>query len=160
MASNRMVRQKISSLSEIRDKSFPNTGDHGCSWREKRTWTKIGFKKGEVDTESTLSPTAIHFIIQEWNTLKNFPTLFHMSEKIKCRCYWGWTVITHLSQQDSNELNTLRTQLPLWSSYSTDTYARIFSVICKRMFITVLLKVYFIIFFNVIYYCIFLLLII
>lgn len=136
MASNRMVRQTISSLSEIqiRDESFPNTGDHSCSWREKQTWTKIGFKKkkGEVNTEITLSPTAIHFIIQEWNTLKNFPTSFHMSEKlskkIKCRCYWGWTVIKHLSQQDSNELNTLRTQLPLWSSYSTDTYARIFSV--------------------------------
>lgn len=155
MASNRMVRQNISSLSEIQIRNpFQKQVSTAVAEEKSRHGQKLASKGKEVRVitlSSTLSPTAIHFITQEWNTLKNFSTSFHMSEKlskkIKCRCYWGWTVITHLSQQDSNELNTLRTQLPLWSSYSTDTHARIFLVICNRMFlmfITVLLKVYFI----------------
>jgi len=41
-------------------------------YNKDKKWLQKEKRVRQVDTESTLSPTAIHFVIQKWNTLKNF----------------------------------------------------------------------------------------
>ncbi len=87
----------------------------------------------------------LHFIIQEWNTLKNVPTSFHVSEKDQMQV---------LLRADSHQASV--TAGLEWAEHSQKPitamifiFNRIFPIICNRiflMFITAFLKVYFILF--------------